>query len=93
MCATVALAGERVVAAYPAALGEVREHEVGRRLKPAESFAPGQPEGAVAAWCWIDSADGTTRRVVATVASGEQVTFVSGNATGLTPGPDGPSVP
>jgi hypothetical protein len=87
------VSGEHVVAAYATTLGAVRSREAGRGSKPAQSFAPTRADTDVAAWCWIDTADGATRRVVATAESGEQTTFVTGTPRGLVPDQDGPSVP
>ena len=93
LCAPAVASGETLVAAFSTNVGEVRAETAGPGVRPAASFAPERGDSDPAAWCWIDSADGTQRRVVARVASGEQTTFVTGNPRGLSPNPDGPQVP
>jgi hypothetical protein len=89
-CAATVASGEHLVAAYDTTLAEVRARQAGYGVRPAASFAPTRAETDAAAWCWIDTADGATRRVVAATASGEQTTFVNGSPSGLTPSEDGP---
>jgi hypothetical protein len=85
--------GDHLVAGYDTTVGDVRATPGGLGQRTAASFASGLPGAAAAAWCYLDSADGTTRRVVARAESGEQITFVTGNPQGLPPSSDGPRVP